>query len=117
MAAGVERRPVEGWIAVQAVEAVARQHGAKRRRHRDATLGIETQHVMGHKPVHLAPRRAADRSATLTGLRPVHPRHPRRGPDRISGSPAFVGANGLSWANMGVNGPAPIETAAPLDTD
>src|SRR5579862_8654395 len=117
MAAGVERRPVEGWIAVQAVEAVARQNAAKRRRNRNATLGIETQHVMGHKPVHLAPRRVADRSATPTGLRPVHPRHPRRGPDRISGSPAFVGTNGLSWVNMGVNGPALAEIAAPRDTD
>src|SRR5579862_3795086 len=109
MAAGVERRPVEGWIAVQAVEAVARQHGAKRRRHRDATLGIETQHVMGHKPVPPAPRRVAGPSATPTAFPPVPPRPPRLGPDLISGSPAFVGTNVLSKLNMGVNGPALAE--------
>src|SRR5580693_10339153 len=104
-------------MAIKAIETVARQHGAERRRHRDATLGIETQHVMGHKPVHLASRRAADLSATPTGLRPAHPRHSQRGPGRISGSQPMVGMNGLSWDNMGVNGPAPTEAAAPLATD
>src|SRR5579864_2390362 len=119
MAAGIERRPVERRIAVQAVEAVARQHRAERRRHRNATFGIETQHVMGHKPVHLAPPRAADSNlaAAPAGQRPGHPRHTRRGPDRSSGPPTFVRTNGLSWDNMVVNGPAASEIAAPLNTD
>ena len=100
IAAGVERRPVGGRIAIKAIETVARQYGTEWRRHRDATLGIETQHIMGHKPVHLAPRRAAGpiRPATSTGLRPVHPRHSRHGPGRISGSQPY---DGNKWAIMG----------------
>ena len=59
IAAGIERRPIERGIAIETVEAVACQHRAEGSRHRNAALGVQTEHVVGHEAVHLAPRRAA----------------------------------------------------------
>src|SRR5262245_44675105 len=52
VAAGIERRTVERRVAVEAVEAVAREHCTKGRRNRHTSLGIEAQRVMGHETVH-----------------------------------------------------------------
>ncbi len=54
IASGIECRPIECRITIEPVEAVAPQHRAKRCRHRYAPFGVQPQHVMGHKAIHLA---------------------------------------------------------------
>src|SRR6187549_3799381 len=52
IAPGVDRRLVQGRIAVEAFEAVAGEHRAKRSRDRDAPLGIEPRRDVRHEAVH-----------------------------------------------------------------
>src|SRR3984885_12613826 len=85
----MERRPVERRITIKTIEAVAFEHRAKRRRHREPSFGVQAQRVMRHKPVHLVPQ-----------------------PDEVS--PAcvgltFVGLIGPLWDNVGIS-----ETPHPL---
>ena len=99
IASGIECRPIERRITIESVEAVARQHCAKECRHGYAPLGVEPQHVMGDEAVHFALRHAGGPLRKALALRP------------------FLGLNGLSWDNMGVNGPAQVDWAKPLDFD
>src|SRR5215831_16458965 len=84
-------------MAVQPIEAVARQHGAERCRHRNASFRIETEHVVGHEPVHFAPRRFAGAKHRLPNVFALCG-------TSTSVPLAIVGINGLPWAIMVVNG-------------
>ena len=66
-------------MTVKAFEAVARENGTERGRHRNTAFGVQAEHVVGHKAVHCAARPILE----------------------------VLGENGLSWDNMGVNGAAP----------
>ena len=52
IAAGVDRRPIQRRMAVQAVEAIAGEHRAERRRYRNAALGVEAKRVVRDKAIH-----------------------------------------------------------------
>ena len=69
IAAGIERRPVERPIAVEALEAVAGEHRAEGGRDRDPPLRVQTQRVLGHEAVHGAPCSPAP-VCPVSGLRP-----------------------------------------------
>src|SRR6202030_2253431 len=73
-------------------------------RHRNAPLGIEAEHIMGHEPVHLALRRTANPKgpAASTGKSP--PNLSRGRYRRLSRMTRWLGEYGLSWGCMGVNG-------------
>src|SRR5262249_8916636 len=88
VAAGVDRLLVQRGVAVEAIEAVARQNSAECRRYRDAPLRVEPQRGVGHEAVHL--------HSTPTGYTPI--------PGVTAGCTMLLGFNGLTWAFVGVNG-------------
>src|SRR5690349_11105799 len=91
VATGIERRSIERRIAIEPIEAIARQYRSERCRYRNASLGIETEHVVGHELVHLAPRaiRALCPNCAMCAA---------------TVAASAMGSNGLSWAIMVVNG-------------
>src|SRR5262249_19947537 len=111
IAASIQRRPIECRIAVETFEAVAREHGTKRRRDRDPPLGVETQRVVRHEAVHNVPG----------SIRLAVPARPRRGPDRSarprrarSWEPHVrMGCYGLSWDYLGVKYTVPGAAPTP----
>src|SRR5262245_41505425 len=110
-AAGVERRRIEGGVAVDAIEAVLGEDCAEGSRDRNAAFGVDPIGESRHKLVHLPlthPSRRGDCCQSL-GCRPV--------PEELSGrsgagppvaskgsrptSPTLYSPNGQSWDNMG----------------
>ena len=78
IAARVERGAVERRIAIEALETVAREHRAKRRRDRDPALGVEPQGVVRHEAVHDVPGAPPPVAAALLGHEPQAPAPPLR---------------------------------------
>src|SRR5262245_29763857 len=96
IAAGIDRRLIECWIAVESFESVAHEHPPERRRNRDPPLGIEPQRVVRHEAVH---------PHSTLGYAPARPPSspPNGRPQRWLHS---MGNRGIPWEIMGVNGPS-----------
>src|SRR5262249_55891901 len=93
-----ERGPVERRIAIEALEAVAREHRAEGRRDGGPPLGIEPQGVVGHEAVHgLPPPPVAPALLRREQRAPAPPL-----PGGRSGPPPRMGHYGLSWDRLGV---------------
>src|SRR5262245_43581091 len=117
LAAGVERRRIEGGVAVDAVETVLGEDCAEGNGDRNAAFGVDPIGECRHKLVHLPlthPSRRGNHCQSL-GCRPV--------PEELGGRSGAVppvaskgarpasstlthrtGDRGISWENMGVNG-------------
>ena len=100
IAPGVHRRLVQRRIAIESVEAVARQHRAVGGRDRDASLRVEAQGVVRDEPIHsraqspVPPRRfsAESHPGALEGrAAQTRPRSPSR---------QRLGIFGISWDLM-----------------
>src|SRR5262249_37961395 len=78
IAARVERGTIECRIAIEALETIAREHRAKRRRDRDPTLGVEPQGVLRHEAVHDVPGPPPPVASALLGHEPQAPAPPLR---------------------------------------
>src|SRR5262249_41111116 len=102
----IERWPAKRRITVDALVPIAGQHSPKRCRNRHPALGVETQRVMRHEPVHGAP--CAPPPAPPSGGQP-QPGAPaqRRVPRRPQ-----MGCYGLSWDCLGVNGDGQLAAAS-----
>src|SRR6516162_4411485 len=103
IAAGIDRRLVERWIAVEPLEPVAHEHPPEGCRNRHPTLGIEPQRVVRHEAVH--PHSTPGYAPVSTPLSPTNGRS-QRWLHRL-------GLNGITWDNMGVNGRAVVGPTRP----
>src|SRR5712691_11909000 len=97
IAPGIERRPIERPIAVEAGKTVAGEDGAERRRDRHPSLRIQTQRVIGHEAVHGAPCSAAPVRPASRLQRTGRSRHAHSHGGRPRKQRRHMGYYGLSW--------------------
>src|SRR5262249_16083737 len=103
IAAGVERGPVERRIAIEALEAVAREPRGDRRRDPPRAFGIGAKRVGGQEAVHAVPGPPPRVASALLRREPQVPAPPLRG--RSWTPHRRMGHYGLSWDRLGVNQP------------
>src|SRR5262249_24715223 len=78
IAASIGPGRVERGMAIEALEAAAREHRAERRRDRHPALRVEAQGVMGHEAVHDAPGSPPRVASALLEREPQPPAPPLR---------------------------------------